>query len=56
MEKTGYWGRDTPDPLEAGWEARDRQPKVGLVAGLTRLVEWYQKEREWAKDISTGIK
>jgi nucleoside-diphosphate-sugar epimerase len=31
-----------------GWK-----PKVGLRAGVTRLVEWYRAEREWAKDIVT---
>jgi len=30
-----------------GW-----QPKVGLQEGVTRLVEWYQAEREWAKNVS----
>ena len=29
-----------------GW-----QPQVGLREGITRLVEWYRAEREWAKDI-----
>jgi len=32
-----------------GW-----QPKVGLKEGVTRLVEWYQAEREWVKGIATG--
>jgi UDP-glucuronate 4-epimerase len=31
-----------------GW-----QPQVGLQAGLTRLVEWYQAQRQWVRDIST---
>ncbi|HEX7621785.1 MAG TPA: NAD-dependent epimerase/dehydratase family protein [Anaerolineales bacterium] len=29
------------------------QPKVGLEEGLTRLVEWYRVEREWAKEVAT---
>jgi nucleoside-diphosphate-sugar epimerase len=29
------------------------QPKVGLEEGLTRLVEWYRAEREWAKEVAT---
>jgi nucleoside-diphosphate-sugar epimerase len=32
-----------------GW-----RPQVGLEEGVGRLVEWYQAEHEWAKDIQTG--
>ena len=32
-----------------GWK-----PKVGLREGVTKLVEWYRAEREWAKDIVTA--
>lgn len=32
-----------------GW-----QPQVGLREGITRLIEWYRAEREWAKDIITA--
>jgi UDP-glucuronate 4-epimerase len=32
-----------------GW-----QPKERLEEGLTRLVEWYQTERNWVKGIATG--
>ncbi len=31
-----------------GWE-----PQVGLREGISRLVDWYNAEREWAKDIAT---
>src|SRR6266540_4507089 len=31
-----------------GWE-----PQVGMREGVTRLVEWYNAEREWAKDVLT---
>jgi UDP-glucuronate 4-epimerase len=31
-----------------GWE-----PRVGLRAGVTQLVEWYNTERAWARDILT---
>lgn len=31
-----------------GWE-----PQVSLKEGVARLVDWYQKEREWARDIKT---
>jgi len=33
-----------------GWK-----PKVGLVAGVTRLVNWYRAERSWASKIQTGL-
>lgn len=32
-----------------GWE-----PRVGLREGMQILVDWYNQEREWAKDIETG--
>ncbi len=32
-----------------GWE-----PRVGLREGMQALVDWYNAEREWAKDIETG--
>ena len=32
-----------------GW-----RPQVGLREGITRLIEWYRSEREWAKDIVLG--
>ena len=32
-----------------GWE-----PRVGLREGMQNLVDWYNAEREWAKDIETG--
>jgi nucleoside-diphosphate-sugar epimerase len=31
-----------------GWE-----PQVGLLEGVRRLVEWYDTERNWAKEVST---
>lgn len=31
-----------------GW-----QPRVSLLEGMGKLVEWYRAEREWAKDIIT---
>src|SRR6266540_76425 len=31
-----------------GWE-----PQFNMRAGVTRLVEWYNAEREWAKDVLT---
>jgi len=32
-----------------GW-----QPQVGLEEGVSRMVDWYNAEREWAKNISMG--
>jgi nucleoside-diphosphate-sugar epimerase len=32
-----------------GW-----QPQVGLQEGLQRLVEWYNAERDWVKNVSTS--
>ncbi len=32
-----------------GWE-----PQIGLREGLSRLIEWYRAERDWAKDILTS--
>jgi nucleoside-diphosphate-sugar epimerase len=32
-----------------GWK-----PQVGLREGITRLIEWYRAERDWAKDIVLG--
>jgi nucleoside-diphosphate-sugar epimerase len=29
------------------------QPKVGLDDGISKLVEWYRAEREWAKEVVT---
>ncbi len=31
-----------------GWE-----PQVDMRAGVTKLVEWYNENRDWAKDILT---
>ncbi len=32
----------------------DWQPQVSLEEGVTRLVDWYQKERSWASQVITG--
>jgi nucleoside-diphosphate-sugar epimerase len=32
-----------------GWE-----PRVGLREGLGRLVDWYNREREWVSAVKTG--
>jgi len=31
-----------------GW-----QPQINLEEGVTRLVDWYMQEREWARHIET---
>jgi len=30
------------------------EPRVSLEEGISRMVSWYEKEREWARDIQTG--
>jgi UDP-glucuronate 4-epimerase len=32
-----------------GWE-----PQVDLVEGIKHLVDWYRKERDWAKEVVTS--
>jgi nucleoside-diphosphate-sugar epimerase len=32
-----------------GWK-----PRIGLNEGVRQLVNWYQRERAWAKDIVTA--
>ena len=43
------WADVTKAGEMLGWE-----PRVGLQEGVRRLVEWYNAEREWARDIRTG--
>jgi UDP-glucuronate 4-epimerase len=31
----------------------DWEPRVGLQEGVQNLVDWYEKERSWAKEVST---
>jgi nucleoside-diphosphate-sugar epimerase len=31
----------------------DWEPQVTLEEGIEKLVQWYQQERSWAKDIKT---
>ena len=31
----------------------DWEPKVSLEDGIEKLVDWYQREREWVKNIKT---
>jgi nucleoside-diphosphate-sugar epimerase len=33
-----------------GWE-----PQVGLQEGVKKMIEWYQDNQAWAKDIDTGV-
>jgi len=42
------WADVTKAGQMLGWE-----PQFNLRAGVARLVEWYNAEREWAKDILT---
>jgi UDP-glucuronate 4-epimerase len=41
------------DVTKAG-QVLDWQPTVGLDEGVSRLVEWYRAEREWAKEVVTS--
>ena len=43
------WADVTKAGEMLGWE-----PRVGLQEGVRRLVEWYNAEREWARDIKTA--
>jgi len=33
-----------------GW-----RPRTGFEAGVSRLVEWYRENQEWARDVATGV-
>mgnify|MGYP002639856498 CR=1 FL=1 len=35
-------------------ELLDWEPRVGLREGIQNLIDWYNDERDWAKDIETG--
>jgi UDP-glucuronate 4-epimerase len=43
------WADVTKAREMLGWE-----PRVGLREGMQNLIDWYNAEREWAKDIKTG--
>ena len=50
-----------PADVQATWANIDKareilnwQPEVGFEEGVGRLVDWYQGNRGWAKDIATG--
>jgi nucleoside-diphosphate-sugar epimerase len=40
------------DVTKAG-KLLDWQPKVGLDEGVSRLVDWYRAERDWAREVAT---
>jgi nucleoside-diphosphate-sugar epimerase len=53
-------GPANPADMRTNWadvskanELLNWQPQVNLREGVKRLVEWYNAEREWAKDIQT---
>jgi nucleoside-diphosphate-sugar epimerase len=53
-------GPPNPADMRTNWadvskanELLNWQPQVNLREGVKRLVEWYNAEREWAKDIQT---
>lgn len=43
------WADTTKAKQHLGW-----QPQVNLDEGINRIVNWYQAERTWVKDINTG--
>jgi nucleoside-diphosphate-sugar epimerase len=50
-----------PADVQATWADIDKareilnwQPEVGFEEGVGRLVDWYQGNRGWAKDVATG--
>jgi nucleoside-diphosphate-sugar epimerase len=54
------YGPANPADMRTNWadvgkanELLNWQPQVGLREGVMRLVEWYNVERNWAKDIQT---
>lgn len=55
------YGPPNPADMQANWadtsKARallDWSPQYDLQRGVTELVRWYQREREWVKEIHTG--
>jgi UDP-glucuronate 4-epimerase len=43
------WADTAKVTRELGW-----RPKISLREGMARMVEWYERERSWAKEIQTG--
>jgi UDP-glucuronate 4-epimerase len=50
-----------PADVQATWADIEKarailnwEPKVGFEEGVGRLVDWYQANRAWAKDVATG--
>jgi UDP-glucuronate 4-epimerase len=40
--------------IEKAEELLNWRPQISIDQGIARLVEWYQANRDWAKDIDTG--
>jgi nucleoside-diphosphate-sugar epimerase len=58
---TVHYGPPDPADMRSNWADVSKagrllgwKPQVGLREGMTRLVEWYRAERDWAKDILTS--
>src|SRR5262249_39478132 len=45
--------RDTWTDITRARELRDWEPAVNLEQGIGRLVEWYEQNRSWAREIDT---
>jgi len=51
-----------PADVETTWASIEKarrllgwQPTVTLPEGISRTVEWYLAEREWASQVETGV-
>ncbi|HEU0297350.1 MAG TPA: NAD-dependent epimerase/dehydratase family protein [Anaerolineales bacterium] len=58
---TVQYGPPDPADMRSNWadvtkagELLGWEPQFGMRAGVERLVEWYNAEREWAKDVLTS--
>ena len=41
--------------IDKARELLDWEPEISLEEGIRRTVEWYEAERDWAKDLATGV-
>jgi nucleoside-diphosphate-sugar epimerase len=44
------WADTSKVESKLGW-----QPSISLEEGMAKMVEWYERERDWAKDVDTEI-
>ncbi len=41
--------------IDKARELLDWEPEISLDEGIRRTVEWYEAQRDWAKDLETGV-